>query len=69
MPRAREMFPTVLGVVRSPDLLARVLLRRELRSFLRLQFLTVTLEGGLLERLREPASFSDLVALIASTPA
>ncbi len=56
------MFPTVLGVLRSPDLFARVLLRRELRSFLRLQFLTVALEAGLLERLLQPASFSDLAA-------
>jgi 4-hydroxy-2,2'-bipyrrole-5-carbaldehyde O-methyltransferase len=55
------MSPTVLfALLRSPGLSARLRLRRELRSFLRLQFLAVALETGLLDLLRSPMTIEDL---------
>lgn len=49
-----------LALLRAPDLRARLWLRRELRSYLRLQFLAAATEMQLLDILRTPTAIEDL---------
>jgi SAM-dependent methyltransferase len=50
----------LIALLRPPGLFVRLRLRRELRSFLRLQFLAVALETGLLDMLSSPTAIGDL---------
>src|SRR5205823_1227527 len=60
--RPRRLPPQLLGVVRTPDLRARLRVRRDLPGFLRVHFLAAATDSGVLGALGRPATVDEIAA-------